>query len=92
MLILQTETNGKGAFYIEENGKRTAEMTYYILHSKMVIDHTEVDEKLRDQNVGTQLVDQGVAYAREKGFKIIPLCPFVKSLFAKDDKYDDVHV
>jgi uncharacterized protein len=90
MTILQKEHNGQGAFYIEDERERIAEMTYYYAHDKMVINHTEVNERLRGQDIGVQLVDKGVAFAKEKQIKILPACPFVKALFQKSSKYDDV--
>lgn len=89
MNILQEENNGKGAFYIEDD-KRRGEMTYYIAGDKMVIEHTEIDEHLRGKDVGMQLVERGVEYAREKKLKIVPVCPYVKSVFTKTNRFDDV--
>jgi predicted GNAT family acetyltransferase len=65
-------------------------MTYYFSHGKMVIDHTEIDEQLRGQHVGEMLVDRGVEFAKEKQLKILPACPYVKALFEKNNKYDDI--
>ena len=91
MLIQQKENNGHGAFYIEKNGEAIAEMTYYFpSDGVMVIDHTEVSDELKGQNIGSQLVQYGVDYARSKQLKIDPQCPFVKSVFDKTNEYDDV--
>ena len=38
--------------------------------------------------VGMDNID--VEYAREKGIKIIPLCPFAKSVFDKTSEFKDV--
>lgn len=81
----------KGAFYIEQDGQRLAEMTYVMAgETNMIIDHTEVSDKLRGQGAGAQMVAAAVAYAREKGIKIRPLCPFAKSVFDKTPEYVDV--
>ena len=34
--------------------------------------------------------DQAVEFARQKQLKIIPLCPFAKSIFDKDPSIHDV--
>lgn len=81
----------KGKFYIEEDGGRKAEMTY----SKagdflMIIDHTEVSEDLRGEGVGEKMVLQAVALARSQKKRILPLCPFAKSVFDKTPEIQDV--
>ena len=64
----------KGAFYIEHDHIRVAEMTFSQAGSdKIIIDHTEVDESLKGKGIGYRLVEEAVYYARENQIKIIPL-------------------
>lgn len=91
MTIQQTDNGKKGAFYIEENGERLAEMTYVWAGTGMfIIDHTEVSDKLAGKGAGKQLVAKAVDFAREQKVKIKPLCPFAKSVFDKTPHYQDV--
>lgn len=91
MEIKQAETNSKGSFFIEENNERLAEMTYSKAGDKLIIiDHTDVSDKLRGTGAGKQLVIKAVEYAREKGIKILPLCPFARSVFDKTPETADV--
>ena len=92
MDILQKQNGSKGSFYIESDEKTLAEMTYSMTgDSIMIIDHTEVDDALRGKNVGYQLVKKAADYAREHQIKIIPLCPFAKSVFDKKrEEFKDV--
>jgi len=90
MEIQQKDDGKKGMFYIEENGEVLAEMTYVWAADKMIIDHTEVSDKLAGKGAGKQLVNQAVLFAREKHIKILPLCPFAKSVFDKVEAYKDV--
>jgi len=84
MQIQRRQVGNKGMFFIEEDGKPLAEMTYTTSGDDlMIIDHTEVDDALRGKNVGYQLVKAGVEYAREKHLKIIPRCPFAKAIIEK---------
>jgi uncharacterized protein len=81
----------KGMFYYEQEGKLLAEMTYSQAGPTLIIiDHTEVNDSLRGQNVGKQLLRAAVDHARKGGIKIIPLCPFAKSVFDKTPEYSDV--
>lgn len=81
----------QGAFFIQKNGQRLAEMTYSRTNATLIIiDHTEVDPSLSGQGVGRQLLDALVAWARATGTKVLPLCPFAKSQFDKDASIRDV--
>lgn len=90
MEIKFEENESKGAFYIEENGKKAAEMTFSKAGNIMIIDSTRVDDELRGKNAGKQLVEAAVKHARAHQYKIIPLCPFAKSVFEKVKDYQDV--
>ena len=91
MEILQEDNGKKGAFYIVQNEKRVAEMTYvWAGVNSIIIDHTEVGESLKGLGAGKQMVSKAVDFAREKSIKIIPLCPFAKSVFDKVVAFRDV--
>lgn len=79
-------------FYVgNDEGAIVAEMVYTMpAADKMIIEHTEVSDELRGQNVGLQLVDTAVEYARKHHIKIIPLCPFAKKVFDRKPEYHDV--
>lgn len=89
---IQASQNEKGGrWFVEENGKTIAEMTYIRSgETRIIIDHTEVDESLRGKGVGYQMVGLAVEMARKDGLKIMPLCPFAKSVFDKKTEYADV--
>ena len=91
MQISHEEHGAKGEWFVDQDGNRLAEMTYsWAGDDKFIIDHTWVDDSLRGQHVGRQILDRAVAFAREKNVKIIPLCPFAKSVFDKDPEIRDV--
>ena len=84
MLTQHRQEGGKGSFYVEEGGISLAKMTYTMSGTTlMIIDHTEVADELRGKNTGYQLVHTAVEYARANHIKIIPLCPFARSVFDK---------
>ncbi len=91
MEIQHEQTSTKGSFFIELENKRVGEMTYSIANPELIIiDHTEVGEELKGKGAGVQLVNAAVEYARTNNIKIIPLCPFVKSVFEKKTEIRDV--
>ncbi|MFV0564765.1 MAG: GNAT family N-acetyltransferase [Flavobacteriaceae bacterium] len=92
MEILHTDNGKKGVFYIEEETKTVAEMTYtYAGTDKIIIDHTRVDDSLKGQGIGYKLVAEAVGFMRNNNLKVIPLCPFAAAVFKKkNDQYADV--
>lgn len=92
MEIQHLETEKKGKFFLMKEGTQVAEMTYtYAGPKKMIIDHTEVDERLKGQGVGNKLVEAAVSFLRKNEMKVIPLCPFAKAVFdKKSEEYSDV--
>lgn len=91
MEIKQRENGNKGAFFIEVDGKQEAEMTYSVAGTgRIIIDHTEVSDKLRGKNAGKQLVAAAVDHSRKNNLKILPLCPFARAVFERTPDYADV--
>lgn len=89
---VELEDDGKhGKFFIIANGKELAQMTFtWAGADKFIIDHTEVDDSLRGQGAGKQMLLNAVEYARTHHKKILPLCPFAKSVFDKNEDLRDV--
>src|SRR5688500_18246346 len=88
---LQLEDSGKGAFVIERNNERLAEMAFSITGDKMIIAHTEVSDKLAGQGIGKQLIEEMVSYARTQHYQVIPVCPYVHALFRRHpENYTDI--
>lgn len=89
---VELEDDGKnGKFFIAENGKELAQMTFtWAGADKFIIDHTEVDESLRGQGAGMKMLLAAVERARTKQKKIVPLCPFAKNMFYKHKELRDV--
>jgi uncharacterized protein len=91
MMQIQRDEHGrKGAFYIDEGGEWIAELTYIKNNGTMIIDHTEVDEKLRGERVGEDMVRAAVEYARENGLKINPACPYARKVIEQTPEFQDV--
>lgn len=91
MEVQQINDTRKGYFEAIEDGKEAGKMTYtWAGDSKFIIDHTEVSPDFNGKGVGKKLVMAAVEYARANNVKIIPLCPFAKSVFDKVEEIRDV--
>ena len=80
-----------GFFYIEENGKTQAKMKFVFAgKDKIIIDHTEVNEGNNGKGYGKMMVTKAVEFARKNSIKILPLCPFAKSVIEKTPEFQDI--
>lgn len=85
------ENNSKGSFTAMSEGVLAGKMTFSRAGAdKIIIDHTEVETAFAGKGVGKQLLFFAVDYARKNSLKILPLCPFAKSMFDKIDTIQDV--
>ncbi len=89
--IQQKETDGKGMFFIEENGDIIAELTYTLQDNNiMTLDHTETDSEYEGEGLASSLVKHSVDYAKEKDLKIDPLCRYAAAQFKRHEEYREV--
>jgi uncharacterized protein len=88
---LTLDGNGKGSFYLEENGERLAEMVISVTDNNLTVFHTEVSDKLKGQGIAGKMLEKMVDYARSHKLKVIPLCAYVSAQFKRHpEKYEDV--
>ncbi|KIA85804.1 GNAT family N-acetyltransferase [Flavobacterium sp. AED] len=91
MVIEQINEIKKGYFRASDNEIEAGRMTYtWAGTDKFIIDHTEVNDAFAGQSVGKKLVMEAVQYARLNNLKILPLCPFAKSVFDKTEEIQDL--
>lgn len=88
-IITREDEGSKGRYVLHQNG-REAEITFSIASPQTIIaDHTGVPEGLRGTGAGHALVAFMVEDARAKGFKVVPLCPFVNAERRKNPDWAD---
>lgn len=91
MKIEQFNRETKGFFKATIDSKEAGRMTYsWAGDNRIIIDHTEVNPEFKGQNVGKQMVLAAVDFARKNNIKILPLCPFAKSVFDRNADLHDV--
>lgn len=57
---------------------------------RVIFPHTEVDEAFEGQGVGSALARTVLDDARERGEKVVPLCPFIAGYIRRHDEYADL--
>ena len=93
LAVHHEDKEGEGAFYVERGGERLGELTYVKPGpARAVIEHTNVSEVLRGQGVARKLVDATVAWARQSGVKLVPVCTYAKKVLENDPSCRDVLV
>jgi predicted GNAT family acetyltransferase len=91
MEVLRSEEGSKGRFAAMDNGTEAGYITYSKAGDTMLIlDHTEVNDAYRGQGIGKIIVMHIVDVARRDGLKVLPLCPFAKSVFDRTEEIRDV--
>lgn len=91
MNVERNNTDKNGFFKAVENYDEAGVMTYvWAGPGKIIIDHTEVNRKFEGKGIGKLLVLEAIKYARENKIKILPLCPYAKSVFDKNLDLHDV--
>lgn len=89
--IQHDEHERGGSFFLEQDGRRVAQMTYVnATSSVIVIDHTEVNRELSGRGIGRKLLNALVVWARDLDRKVRVTCPYARAQFAKDPTIQDV--
>jgi predicted GNAT family acetyltransferase len=87
--ITRQDFGSKGRYLLRRDGAE-AEVTFSVLSPEVIIaDHTGVPDALRGTGAGAAIVAFMVQDAREKGFRIMPLCPFVNAQRKKHPEWAD---
>ncbi|WP_417608460.1 GNAT family N-acetyltransferase [Owenweeksia hongkongensis] len=91
--IQHEQKSNAGEFFIAGQGEeRIGKLDYILFGSgRLVIQHTEVGKELQGKGAASKLVDAAAEHARNKGMKIVPVCPFAKKYMTTNrDKFGDV--
>ncbi len=79
----------EGFFIFGKNGDELAKLTYRKEGENLYFESTVVSPELRGQGIAGKLFDAGVEYARENGYKIVPICSYIVKKF-ESGEYDDL--
>ena len=89
--IVQENGPTKGQFTAYFDSLEAGHMTYtWANDDRIIIDHTDVNPAYNGKGIGKEMLLKAVEYARLNQLKIIPLCPFAKAQFDKNEHLRDV--
>lgn len=65
------------------DGRSAGHLTYAVEDDSMLIEYVEVDPSRRGQGLGEKLVDAAVAWAKEEGHKVVPVCGYARAVLKR---------
>ena len=77
-------------FEIDLGGGVFAIAAYILRDGKIIFTHTEVPDGHEGQGIGTALIRAGLGAARERGLKLVPICPFFAAYIRKHVEEQDL--
>jgi predicted GNAT family acetyltransferase len=92
-VTIRKEEDGRHGRYVATVAKidAEAELTFTRRGPGLIsADHTQSPEALKGTGAAAALADYLIADARANGFKIIPLCPYVRARYEKHPGWQDV--
>ncbi|WP_179007932.1 GNAT family N-acetyltransferase [Winogradskyella forsetii] len=93
MELKHEESTNRNRFYLINEGTEVGECTYVYVKDHIIdINHTEIDDNYRGQNLGEKLIDAVVNFARKNDIHVSASCPYAKKVLEETDKYNDVKV
>jgi predicted GNAT family acetyltransferase len=85
-----TDNPDRNQFQIDLGGGEYAYAKYNLLPGAIRFYHTVVPESHGGQGLGTALIKAGLAAARERHLKVIPICPFFRAYLKKHPEEQDI--
>lgn len=74
------------------DGEHAGLAAYRLRGSVVVITHSEVDRRFRGQGLANELARRTLDQLRERGVKVVPMCPFFARYVGEHPEYDDIIV
>jgi uncharacterized protein len=81
---------GHSRYDISLDGEVVGFCSYRESDGVYLLPHAEVDPRVGGRGVGTALARGTLDDLRRRGFKVVPLCPFIADFIAKNEAYADL--
>jgi len=79
--------------FVADVGGKTAYINYRELDGRLLeLDHTYVPREFHGGGIASQLTVRALEYARERGCRVVPSCPFVAAYIERHPEYRDLRV
>jgi predicted GNAT family acetyltransferase len=78
MDITVVDVSERGRFEIRDGDRVLGLASYHVDGSAMTLPHTEIDPAFGGRGLGTRLVHDVLAAARERHLNVLPYCSFIR--------------
>ncbi|MGV6988707.1 GNAT family N-acetyltransferase [Testudinibacter sp. P80/BLE/0925] len=87
MEIRHQQQGGQGAFVIERDGVRIAELAYRtVAENTLEAYHTHVDPSLRGQGVADKLYRAFIEFVDQQGYQVKASCSYIESKMRREKR------
>jgi predicted GNAT family acetyltransferase len=97
---METDSSARPHWTVHDNPERhrfeidlgdaVAVAEYTLPEGIIMFTHTEVPPDHGGQGIGTALIRAGLKAARERGLKVIPICPFFAAYLQRHEEEQDL--
>lgn len=97
---MERDESGRTQWVVRDNEERrrfeidlgdsVAIAEYNLPNGMIMFTHTEVPPEHEGKGIGSALIRAGLAAARERGLKVIPICPFFAAYMKKHEEVQDL--
>ena len=90
---IEKQTAGESGRYLGriDGVDGQAELDFTVRGPKLIsADHTEAPLSMRGTGAAMALVEFMIADARAEGFRVVPICPYVRAQYRKHPEWADV--
>jgi uncharacterized protein len=77
-------------YIVEIDDQQRGEAAYERRDGRVVFTHTEVDDSLEGEGVGSRLASFALDDVKDSGARVVPLCPFIASYIERHEEYADL--
>jgi len=79
-------------FELLVDGEQAGLAAYRERDGVVTVTHSEVDRRFRGQGLANELARRTLDQLRERGVKVVPMCPFFARYVGEHHEYDDIIV
>jgi len=83
--LINNKAGGQFEFHIDGV---VAKIGYKIKGDKIYLIHTEVPKAIAGRGVASSLAEKVLSDIKQKGLRLIPLCPFIKKYLQRHTEWD----